>query len=220
MNLPNRSILIFTASLLASIAGYATPLTIGEIVAVKEVSVSPGRVVSIHASTLGDQSVWAGITNLLVDGLPVNSLCIDPFQWSSNSPLNYVVTDLAAAPIGVYAMGGDSANKIKNLWAMNFASALSDLTGKTAAGLQIAIWETLGGTNFSVVGDDYNAGTMISNLSDYQGLGADLVGLSNELNQDYVVQNVPDGGVTIALLGVGLLALAAFRKLRATGIHG
>ena len=49
---------------------------------------------------------------------------------------------------------------------------------------------------------------------------ANLVALSSTSYQDYVVQNVPDAGTTLVLLGLGLVAMAVVgRKARSAVDH-
>lgn len=194
-----------TGMLLATLSLKADQLTLGDAVQVKEVGVSPGKVVNITSSTLGTLNVWAGVTNLLVDGIAFDSFCIDPFQYSSGAYQSYVVTDLAAAPQSPYTMGAAAAVDIKNLWALYYSTSI---TANAAAGLQIAIWEIVGGSNFTVNGSDYGAAGMIASLASYSSGGANLVALSSSTYQDYVVQNVPDSGTTLLLLGLGLVGLA------------
>jgi len=119
-------------------------------------------------------------------------------------------------------MGSDAALIISNLWAENYQAALGDDPG-SAAGLQIAIWEEVAsGTGISFLlapgQSDYGASTMIAAAlaADSNGVApVSLVALSNTTYQDYVVQNVPDSGMTLVLLGFGLASLAIVgRKAR------
>jgi hypothetical protein len=89
--------------------------------------------------------------------------------------------------------------------------------------LQIAIWEEVAsGTGISFLlapgQSDYGASTMIAAAlaADSNGVApVSLVALSNTTYQDYVVQNVPDSGMTLVLLGFGLASLAIVgRKAR------
>src|SRR5262249_4036811 len=61
---------------------------------------------------------------------------------------------------------------------------------KNAAGLQLAIWEIVGGNSFQVIGKDYHASEMLASLHSYTGPGADLIALTGP-GQDYVVQTPP-----------------------------
>jgi hypothetical protein len=62
-----------------------------------------------------------------------------------------------------------------------------------AAGLQIAIWEIVGGDDFSAIGKDYGASRMLAALRSYSGPGAGLIALTGP-GQDYVVRTPPGQG--------------------------
>jgi hypothetical protein len=190
--------------------GYTTQATS---VTVQELGVSPSQIANINVTGFYSGGAYAGIVKLSVDGVAMDGFCIDPFHFSSSSPLNYNIVPLAEAPkdyktVQVGGMGAAKAETISKLWAMAYSPTMS---ATAAAGLQIAIWETIGGANFSVSGNDFGAGALLADVPSYSGAGANLVGLSGP-GQDYVVQSVPDGGATAMLLGLGFLGLAAFRK--------
>jgi hypothetical protein len=208
MNKLTRLAIIVGGSIAATISAQAGPYTIGQTVYVQETGVSPNHVVTIKMTgagfdTLGTWDVYAGVTQLKIGTDTVNSFCIDPYQWSSGASQPYIVTALADAPIGV-AMGAPAAQTVNNLWANYYTQALTN--ADIAAGLQIAVWETVAGSNFSVVGSDYGAAGMITYANDHAA-NASLVVLSSRSFQDYVVQNVPDTGMTLVLLGLGLVAM-------------
>lgn len=211
MNKLTKLAIFIASSIAATISAQAGPYTIGQTVSVQETGVSPNEIVTIHSSTLGTVTVYAGVTQLKVNGVATNSFCIDPYQWSSGASQSYIVTDLANAPVSV-AMGAAAAQTANDLWANYYTQALSN--DSIAAGLQIAIWETVAGSNFSVIGSDYGAAGMIT-FAKAHAADASLVALSSREFQDYVVQNVPDAGTTLVLLGLGLVAMAAMgRKAR------
>jgi VPDSG-CTERM motif len=214
MNQLTKLAIILGGSIAATISAQAGPYTIGQTVSVQETGVSPNEIVTINSSTLGTVTVYAGITQLKVNGVVTNSFCIDPYQWSSGTSQPYIVTDLASAPVP--AMGSSAALLVNSLWADYYTQALT--SASIAAGLQIAIWETVAGSNFSVVGSDFGAAGMITYANAHAG-NAGLVALSNPTYQDYVVQNVPDAGTTLVLLGLGLVAMAAVgRKARSVSM--
>jgi hypothetical protein len=222
MNKLTRLAIVIGSSFAATFSAYANLYTIGQAVSVQEVGVSPTQVVTIQSTvgdTIGTWNVYAGVTQLKVDGVATNSFCIDPYQWSSSSAVPYVVKDLASAPVTEFsatvtpAMGAVAAQTVGKLWAKYYQSALGD--AGVAAGLQIAIWETVAGDNFAVTGDLYGYQEMIADVTtgaDARIAPANLVAVSSTTNQDYVVLNVPDGGMTVALLGFGMVALAIVRR--------
>ena len=93
-------------------------------------------------------------------------------------------------------MNSTQASEISDLWAMHYSPTMS---ANNAAGLQIAIWEILGGNKFSVLGNDYGAGAMLAQLNSFTGKGARLIAVSGP-GQDYVVAGVPDTGSTLSFL--------------------
>jgi hypothetical protein len=80
--------------------------------------------------------------------------------------------------------------------------------------LQIAIWKLVGDSYFQLnSANDYGAAGYIADVtsSGYTGPVADLIALSGP-GQDYVVQHVPEGGVTAILMGMALCALVMFHR--------
>lgn len=220
---------------------HAAQITIGSQVYVSEQSINPTEIVNVTIYNPGgggsifySGAVYAGLNQLLVGqttsgGTVMNGFCIDPFHFSSTSPVLYNVVNLSAAPKnfnGVSdSMGAQSALYIERLWGTFYSPTMS---ATTAAGLQIAIWEIVGGSYFRVNSlNDYGAANMVNLVenANYSGLTADLVGLSStsQRGQDYVVQNeggskdngVPDGGFTVALLALAFGASVSLRKVLA-----
>jgi hypothetical protein len=195
--------------LLAAIPLKATPVT------VQELGIGANEIVTISSSTLGSNlSVYAGVVDLSVNGVPTDGFCIDPFHWSISGPQAYDLGPLAGAPKPPGPMGDATALKIEQLWQQYFTPSIGNTQ---AAGLQIAIWElvagSVSGATFSLnSGNDYGAGDMLAWVNNNPSApSADLVGVSGP-GQDYVIPNVPDGGLTAALLGIGLLALCLVRQ--------
>jgi hypothetical protein len=196
----------------------AAQFNLGDHITVAESSVNPSVVVQVNITGLstGDITysggVYAGINQLLINGSEiVNGFCIDPFHFSSSSSLPYTVVDLTGAPKG-HPMSPQTATYIERLWGSFYSPTMG---AQNAAGFQIAIWELVDPSGFHLTsGNDYGAGAMLSTVmaSDYSGpTTANLVALTGS-GQDYVVQSVPDGGTTVSLLGLGLLALAAAKR--------
>jgi len=212
MNLAKKLTILVGCAVFAALSTQAAPLAIGDIVTVAETGVSPSQSVTIHSSTLGTLQTAAGLTHITVNGVSTVGFCIDPFQYSSGSNQPYTVNAVKDAPVGI-PMGVANAKIIGQLWTSYFTSALSNAS--VAAGLQIAIWETVGGSNFSLVsGNDYGAAAMLLAVTGSSIASApNLFALTSRTSQDYIIQ-VPEGGATVALLGLALIGLAATRKLK------
>ena len=188
-------------------------------VTVQETGIGANEVVQMTSSTLGTHWVYAGIINLSVNGVAMDGFCIDPFHWSISGPQEYNSEPLANAPKSpVNGMGAANALKIEQLWGHYYSH---DMSNQDAAGLQIAIWEIVGGVNFHLDSTpDYGAGGMLEWLSgNPNATAANLLAVTGP-GQDYVIpsatpnnnNNVPDGGQTAVLLGAGLAALAIMRS--------
>lgn len=188
-------------------------------VTVQEMGVGPNEVVQITSSTLGTAWVYAGIIDLQVNGIATDGFCIDPFHWSITGPQAYNAETLGAGPKAPGGpMGAAAALKIEQLWAQYFSAGMSN---DKAAGLQIAIWELVGGANFQLdSSSDYGAGDMLAWVNgNSTATAADLVAVTGP-GQDYVIPNgpnipqtsVPDGGTTVLLLGMGFASLFVLRS--------
>lgn len=206
---------LVAATLLIATSAHADLYTVGSTVNVTVHGVSPKETVRINSSTLGNVNVYAGLVDLTIGGIGnVDALCIDPFQWANSG--SFKVANLGDAPV-TREMGAAAASLVSKLWALNYEDAKTN--SHKAAGLQIAVWEVVGGAGFSFLNDYLNnvdlgsiANAMITEATNYQGPGAKLVALTNREKQDFVVQQVPDGGTTVLLLGLGLGGLAFFRR--------
>ncbi len=187
----------------------------GNQVTVQELSVSPAEAVTVSVTNFYTGGVLAGVNKLLVGNTPMDGFCIDPFHFSSTSPLLYNVVPLSLAPKAPGTMNAAQATEISKLWAMSYNPTM---TAPNAAGLQIAIWEVVGGSQFAISGSDYGASALLQSLTAYTGAGSDLVALTGP-GQDYVVQRTnalrtPDQGSTLALLGIGVAALFAASRMQ------
>ena len=187
-------------------------------ITVQEVGVNPYQTPTISVAGFANNvTVYAGVNQLVVDGVAMNGFCIDPFHWSLSSSSGYSYVPLTSAPKG-HVMSADVALDIERLWGSFYGAALS--SADSAAGLQIAIWKLVGGSDFTLnSANDYGAAGMITAVTDvnYSGPVADLVALTGP-GQDYVVPGtsqaspVPDGGTTVMLLGGALCGLAFIRR--------
>lgn len=183
-------------------------------VVVQEVAVTPAQVVPISVTAFYTGNVLAGINKLVVDGIAMNGFCIDPFHFSLPSSSGYQYVPLASAPKLPGTMGAVKADQISRLWTMAYSPSM---TASQAAGFQIAIWEIIGGVNFSILGTDYGASSLLSSLTTFSGPGANLIGLTGP-GQDYVVQEfrrtttVPETGTTFILLFASCTAIVALAR--------
>ncbi len=183
----------------------ATPVT------VQEIGLGSYETVEMTSSTLGTHWVYAGTLNLLVNGAATQGFCIDPFHWSITGPQAYNSEPLAAGPKDpVNGMGSVKALEIEQLWSQYYDHNMSK---EEAAGLQIAIWEIVGGDDFTLdSGNDYGASGMLAWVIDHpQAPAASLIAVTGR-GQDYVSPSVPDAGETAVLLGMGLGGIALMRK--------
>lgn len=217
-----KSYLVRRSLKLSGIAISMALLVNAKAITVQEVGVNPYETPTITGTGIGGPvQVYAGVNQLVVDGVSMKGFCVDPFHWSLSSSSGYSYVPLADAPKG-YAMGATAALEIQRLWGSYYAAALS--SDSSAAGLQIAIWTIVGGSSFQLnSSSDYGAAAMIAAVTagNYNGPVADLVGLTGP-GQDYVVPGtsaaspVPDGGTTVLLLGGALCALAIIRRKSCT----
>ena len=187
-------------------------------VTVQEVGIGANEVVEMTSSTLGTAWVYAGIVDLKVNGTPTDGFCIDPFHWSIPGVQNYNTETLGDGPKAPGGpMGAATALKIEQLWGEFYSHTMSN---QDAAGLQIAIWELVGGVNFQLdSSDDYGASTMLDWVTkNPAATAADLIAVTGP-GQDYVIPGltpnitrVPDAGATITLFSMGLAGLAMARS--------
>ena len=204
---------------LASVAVALIATIPARAVLVQEVSITPYQIVPISVTGFYTGNVLAGINQLLVDGVAANGFCIDPFHFSLPSSNGYQFTPLALAPKAPGTMGVIKADEISRLWTMAYSPTM---TASQAAAFQIAIWEIVGGPNFSLTGNDYGASNLLTSLASFTGPVASLIGLTGP-GQDYVIQDVrlrpsgvPESGATMLLLAMasgGLLSVE--RRFRA-----
>ncbi len=178
-------------------------------ITVEELGTGPAEIVKINATGIGSVRVYAGVLKLNVDGVLMDGFCIDPFHFSSGSMSGYQSVPLTSAPKGDF-MSAATATEIARLWGTYYSPTMDS---QTAAGLQIAIWELVGGSGFHLLSNnDYGASGFASVVenSNYGGPVANLIGLTGP-GQDYAIDPVPDVASTwglLALAMVGLLGLS------------
>jgi hypothetical protein len=190
---------------------------IAQAITVKELEVNPNRIVNITTIIYGSSlphswtgNVYAGVNKLLVDGVPMDGFCIDPFHFSLSSSSGYSFVPLTSAPKFPGTMTAWDATLIERLWGSYYSPTM---TAADAAGLQIAIWEIVGGSSFHLNGIDYGASGFLAfvSASGYSGPRAHLIGLTGP-GQDYVVAVVPEGGTTWAMLGLAFMSVFLARS--------
>ncbi len=208
MKYSQRTVRTISALLsVVSVVGSAQALT------VQELGVSPGETASISVAGFYTGDVSVGILKLVVDGVAADGFCIDPYHFSLSSSSDYQFRSLADAPKLPGTMGEIKAEAVSKLWAMAYSP---NMTSEEAAALQLAIWETIAGDNFSVLGNDYGASFLLQRLEGYSGNGANLIALSGP-GQDYVTP-VPDGGSTLIFLALAAAAFVPVHLVRKKGI--
>ena len=154
---------------------------------VEDFGIRNGAPAHISLSTGFNGFVGAGIKKVRVDGLQMDAFCIDPFTMALRSSPGYKFVPLTKAPEAPWTLSASRATEISDLWAMFYSP---NMTTNKAAGLQLAIWEIVGGDAFTVIGKDYGSGRMLAALQTYSGPGANLIALTGP-GQDYVVLTPP-----------------------------
>src|SRR5437868_13703570 len=154
---------------------------------VEDFGIRKGAPVHISLSSGFNGFVGAGIKKLQVDGVAMNGFCIDPFTMALHSSPGYKFVPLTKAPEAPWTLSASEATEISDLWAMFYSP---NMTTNKAAGLQLAIWEIIGGDTFTVIGKDYGSGRMLAALQTYSGPGANLIAHTGP-GHDYSVRIPP-----------------------------
>src|SRR5436190_10272299 len=178
-----RALSVVTALGLAAITSAQAHL-------VEDFGVRRGAPAHISLSTGFNGFVGAGIKKIHVDGLQMDAFCIDPFTMALRSSPGYKFVPLTKAPEAPWTLSASRATEISDLWAMFYSP---NMTTNKADGLQLAIWEIVGGDDFTVIGKGYGSGRMLAALQTYSGPGANLIALTGP-GQDYVVLTPPGQG--------------------------
>jgi hypothetical protein len=186
--LARASLALSLAALLSAITAPST-----HAVLVEDLGVRKGAPAHISLSTGFNGFVGAGIRKIQVDGVQMDAFCIDPFTMALRSSPGYKFVPLTKAPEAPFTLSASEATEISDLWAMFYNPGMKE---NKAAGLQLAIWEIVGGDDFSIIGKDYGANLMLAALGSYSGPGAGLIALTGP-GQDYVVLTPPGQGYQI-----------------------
>jgi hypothetical protein len=184
-NLARPSLALSLAALLSAIIAPSTQAHL-----VEDFGVRKGAPAHISLSTGFNGFVGAGIKKIQVDGVQMDAFCIDPFTMALRSSPGYKFVPLTKAPEAPFTLSASEAIEISDLWAMFYNPGMKE---NKAAGLQLAIWEIVGGDDFSIIGKDYGANLMLAALGSYSGPGAGLIALTGP-GQDYVVLTPPGQG--------------------------
>ncbi len=190
----------------------------------------------------GSYYAYVGISNLDVKGWGAfKSFCVDLYDYSGELGKyhTYELKPLAEAPQSVgnlnTRMGDAGVLAVAKLWDLYYEAALANL--KTAAALQVAIWEvvsekglvnqdgkfSLTAGSFTATGGNFDktqAQKMLDTILDYNPahplprLFAFVNATDSTHYQDFI--GVPDGGVTLALLGMSIGALAFFARRKSS----
>lgn len=202
---------VLAAAFLAFLPSNSNALAIGDTVVVKDTGVTPSKTVKIDVADFYTGYAYAGVIKLVVGGVAMDGFCIDPYHFSSTSPLVYKAVPITQAPKSPGTMTATQAQLVGSLLALAYTPAIG---AEAAAALQLAIWEVVGGDDFTLLqANDYGAAALIAQAKEYTGAQPSLIGLTGP-GQDYVVMGppkVPDGGFTVLLLGTSLLGIAFLR---------
>ena len=169
--------------------------------------------------------VYAAPERLTINGVDTYGYCIDLNHFSGSGTFTVNPLDLSPTATPPGAMGAVKADLIREMWAEYYATSLHDPT--LARDFQLAIWGVVQGTvsggvvtpNWSwLTTSGVNSGA-IAEIAWANGGSyalADVVGLNAYAppgNQAYAIPGVPDGGLTAALLGMGMLGLGWVRRM-------
>lgn len=124
--------LVIIASLLACTSVYANSINLSYLSPNSTVTTK----VSVNNSTL---YTYMGSYNLLASNssTPLVGFCVDPFQWASSTPSQYVSSSLDASDF----FSGNGATRLANAQKL-YDNAFSTLSGnQQTAGFHLALWE-------------------------------------------------------------------------------
>ena len=208
--------MIFVAVVCAFVAmpAFADIFTVGSTSQVQYVGVTGGTINISGAWHTG--GVYAGSYDLVVDGVSMQSFCIDLQDNTIATAQTYDVTALKDAPDA--ALGPMGAAKATAMAELLYENWVPGMTNAQLLSLQVAVWEVV--VDGPIVGldltsDDFqasNAGAtayLATIDGDYAPTSL-FVGLSSEAYQDYVVRVPVPGAVLLGILGLS----AAGLKLR------
>jgi hypothetical protein len=185
--------------------------------------------VNLPATTAADY--WTGMLNITVSptqggsGSTFQGFCIDPFQYSSTTAGDYVLSsDLSSA------LGTTKAGLVSNLYSNSFASTSGSVANSEA--FQLALWDLAKDNGILASGSVQITGSTdpnVINLANSMitaakaGAGSSQYSFSlytSATAQDYLVASVtavPEPETyAMMLAGMGLLGFTARRRTQAT----
>jgi hypothetical protein len=204
--------LIFIATVCAFITAptFADIFTVPSTSQVRYTGVTGGTITI--GGTWHSGGVYAGSYNLVVDGVSMQSFCIDLEDNSTTSTTTYNVTALKdAADPSFGPMGSTKATALAELLYENWVPGMSN---SALLSLQVAVWEvtadgpgSLDLTSGSFTASNAGASTMLGTIDGGYAPTALFVGLSHGNYQDYVVKVPVPGAILLGMLGLSVAGI-------------
>jgi len=202
--------LVFIAIVCAFVAvpAFADIYTVGSTSQVQYTGVTGGTITI--GGTWHSGGVWAGSYDLIVDGVSMQSFCIDLQDNSIGSTQTHLVTALKDAPDpSLGPMGAPKATALAELLYENWTAGL---TNAQLLSLQVAVWEVVADYGTSGYGlgvgsftaSDAGAVTYLASINGGYAPTSLFVGLSSEAYQDYVVKVPVPAAVLLGMLGLSV----------------
>ncbi len=193
--------------------------TIGSTSQVTFTGVTGGSI--LIGGTWRSGSVLAGSYNLIVDGVSMQSFCID--LADNVSPVNQTYKVVALQDAADSPFGPMGATRAKELAELLYENWVPGLTSAQLLSLQVAVWEVVADgpalnlTSGSFTATNAGATALLASLNGDNEFTSQFVGLTHPVVagalsgfQDYVVRVPIPGAVLLGLLGLS----AAGLKLR------
>lgn len=213
----NKWVVWSVAVLLAAGSVQAAPtIEIGDTVEVVYVKTSPGVPANV-VMPVYTGSLIAGFQNITVDGVPMQSFCIDFRELASSVALPYTVAALEDAPVVGPAMGEANAMDIMKVYTWWENSSRTPLDAGVA---QVVVWEILDNRDFltgefvlNTAGLRAQAQNLLNALPDLTDF-TPLLALVNEGSQDFAIPFVPvPGAVLLGSFGLVLVSWSRRHKM-------